>query len=286
MRKKNKEEVIEIKSFSNEVLEESTVLFSSSKEHLSEKLLEEKYLKLKKNAQQLDYEMNFVGVYSYAYNKNADFENLFNDIAMGLTIATKDLIEVDEQYDFVMNKTGYANSIENNIKLNDHLNLALSFQRNVLSSFKEIRDLYINKINMTAMAIGLKKNNIELANLSKRLNKILCENGGSLKKANEYIYYHSGDKIVNIVEKIVFATKQLKDYAQLDIHHIGYYINSDCIITLDVKEWTDLYNKLKFVFKMLNGIDQNIYNEIKELLEDFEANYMIIILYEEMERLK
>ena len=111
----------------------------------------------------------------------------------------------------------------------------------------------------------------------------------SIIKAYENIYYHSSEFIMKFVSKIVKACKQMSDNTNLDIHHVSYYVPSDYVITLDVKEWTSLYNKIKFVLKKLEGNKNYLYNEIKKEIKDdfslFEANYMIILLYEEKMRL-
>jgi len=284
MRKKMKEEVISLKSVHEELIEENADIFSNPLENITEKLLDDKYNQIKQNNDKLEFEANFATIYGNAFVEDADYSKSLKEIIFGLKIVSKDTEEVEKQYK-LMKEYGYRNSSGIVEELNKHLNLTLGLQRNVLSGFKDLKNFYFNKISMTAMSATVNRSGQDLKELGSRISKLIEENSNSFNKAYEYIYYHSSDKINDLVKKTVQGTLLLKDHNNLDIRHPGYYLESDYALTLEVREWTDLYKKLKFVLKMLTTIPASTYNEIKKLFDEFEACYMIVILHDEKNKM-
>lgn len=311
MKRRFKEEVINLNSVNSDLIEESVQIEAKSALEVTENLIDDKFLTIQKNEIKIKYNINFSLIYSFPFLDNSDYNAAIEDINYGIDFLKEDLKEVSEHYKIIKGYFKESNDelkeekliddnklikdkklIDDNKLIKDklqelynHLLLTLSLQRNLLASFGELRDIYFGKISITAAAVTMNKNSDELAELSERIMNIVKGYNYSLNKAYENIYYHSSESIMRLVNKIVKATKQLSDN-NLDIHHVSYYVPSDYVITLDVKEWTSLYNKIKFVFKKLNYNQDILYNEIKEDFLSFEANYMIILLYEEKMRLE
>ena len=58
----------------------------------------------------------------------------------------------------------------------------------------------------------------------------------------------------------------------------SYFLPSDVVISLDIKEWIELYNKLKFVFKQLSKYNTVSYPSCYDMFNAFEAKYAILMM--------
>ena len=163
------------------------------------------------------------------------------------------------------------------------LDKSISLQRNLLDGFKVANEDYFGKLSMVSISVVVGKNTKEMLALNNNVYKKVLENNFSLSRAYDNIFYHSGEKIVGIVDKIVEAVKYTgKDNA--NIYTKSYILPSDYIITLDIKEWTTLYQKLKTVYNLLEDSDPAYLIKVKKYFDDFESDYMIVLLYEETKK--
>lgn len=285
---KKKTEVIQIDD--KPVLEDNDIdkddsleVVDSSEENrvVSKEFILKQYEEFKKNNEKIDYEKNFASIYSFPFEKNPDFEKTITEIREGLGIISKyntELIykmKILEDHDYSKQE-----DMESACEL---LDKSIFLQRNLLDGFKVANEDYFGKLSMVSISVVVGKNTKEMLALNNNVYKKVLENNFSLSRAYDNIFYHSGEKIVGIVDKIVEAVKYTgKDNA--NIYTKSYILPSDYIITLDIKEWTTLYQKLKTVYNLLEDSDPAYLIKVKKYFDDFESDYMIVLLYEETKK--
>lgn len=284
--RKQRTEVIQIdndKTLSSEMGDENFDSHDKNvdrEEVVTKEFILKQYEDFKKNNEKIDYEKNFSSIYSFPFEKNPEFEKTITEIKEGLGIVSK--YNTDLIY-----KIKALEDSDNNSELNNTcelLNKSISLQRNLLDGFKMINDDYFGKLSMTSISVVVNKSTAEMLALNNNVYKKVLENNFSLSRAYDNIYYHSGEKILDIVDKIVDVVK-CTEQENANIYTKNYILPSDYIITLDVKEWTTLYQKLKAIYNILEDVDNESLTKIKKYFEDFESDYMIILLYEETKKM-
>lgn len=287
---KKKTEVIQIDNSNtsseesdNEALDEVDVIDDNTdnKEVVSKEFILKQYEDFKKNNERIDYEKNFASIYSFPFEKNLEFEKTISEIKEGLGIISE--YSTDLVYKMkVLDNHDYSNKGEME-SVCELLDKAIYLQRNLLDGFKAANEDYFGKLSMTSISVVVGKNTKEMLTLNNNIYKKVLENNISLSRAYDNIFYHSGEKIVGIVDKIVEAVKYTNQ-ENANLYTKNYILPSDYIITLDVREWTTLYQKLKTVYNILKDDEETIF-KLKKYFDDFESDYMIILLYEETKKL-
>ena len=287
---KKKTEVIQIDNSNtsseesdNEALDEVDVIDDNTdnKEVVSKEFILKQYEDFKKNNERIDYEKNFASIYSFPFEKNLEFEKTISEIKEGLGIISE--YSTDLVYKMkVLDNHDYSNKGEME-SVCELLDKAIYLQRNLLDGFKAANEDYFGKLSMTSISVVVGKNTKEMLALNNNIYKKVLENNISLSRAYDNIFYHSGEKILEIVDKFVEAIKNTNQ-ENANLYTKNYILPSDYIITLDVREWTTLYQKLKAVYNILKDDEETIF-KLKKYFDDFESDYMIILLYEETKKL-
>ena len=258
------------------------VVDSSEEKHVvSKEFILKQYEEFKKNNEKIDYEKNFASIYSFPFEKNPEFEKTISEIKEGLGIISE--YSTDLVYKMkVLDNHDYSNKGEME-SVCELLDKAIYLQRNLLDGFKAANEDYFGKLSMTSISVVVGKNTKEMLALNNNIYKKVLENNISLSRAYDNIFYHSGEKILEIVDKFVEAIKNTNQ-ENANLYTKNYILPSDYIITLDVREWTTLYQKLKTVYNILKDDEETIF-KLKKYFDDFESDYMIILLYEETKKL-
>lgn len=287
---KKKTEVIQIDNSNtsseesdNEALDEVDVIDDNTdnNEVVSKEYILKQYEDFKKNNERIDYEKNFASIYSFPFEKNLEFEKTISEIKEGLGIISE--YSTDLVYKMkVLDNHDYSNKGEME-SVCELLDKAIYLQRNLLDGFKAANEDYFGKLSMTSISVVVGKNTKEMLALNNNIYKKVLENNISLSRAYDNIFYHSGEKILEIVDKFVGAIKNTNQ-ENANLYTKNYILPSDYIITLDVREWTTLYQKLKTVYNILKDDEETIF-KLKKYFDDFESDYMIILLYEETKKL-
>lgn len=287
---KKKTEVIQIDNSNtsseesdNEALDEVDVIDDNTdnKEVVSKEFILKQYEDFKRNNERIDYEKNFASIYSFPFEKNLEFEKTISEIKEGLGIISE--YSTDLVYKMkVLDNHDYSNKGEME-SVCELLDKAIYLQRNLLDGFKAANEDYFGKLSMTSISVVVGKNTKEMLALNNNIYKKVLENNISLSRAYDNIFYHSGEKILEIVDKFVGAIKNTNQ-ENANLYTKNYILPSDYIITLDVREWTTLYQKLKTVYNILKDDEETIF-KLKKYFDDFESDYMIILLYEETKKL-
>lgn len=174
-------------------------------------------------------------------------------------------------------KIGLKLEYDQLIKLNNQIIDLNAFQVGLLNQLTEINNTSYGHLKISTVTVTINKNNEELETL---YNNIAEELKGfkSFEEAAEFIYYNSGDFIVNLVNSYIDYIQESNNEEFISLYDKHYFLSSDVVISLEIKEWIDLYNKLKFVLKLMSKYDNNIYIECHKLFNIFEAKYAILMM--------
>ena len=150
-------------------------------------------------------------------------------------------------------------------------------------SFFKINNSSYGHLKISTVSVTINKNNEELEVL---YNNIAQELKGfkSFEEAAEFIYYNSGDFIMNMVNSYINYIKESNNIDYISMYDKNYFLNSDVIISLEIKEWIELYNKLKFVIKQLAKYKTVSYPSCYDLFNSFEAKYAILMMRTERKK--
>ncbi len=193
----------------------------------------------------------------------------------------KDCFDLSRILDNV--KIGLKLEKEKLLQLYNQVNDLKAFQSGLYNQLIEINNSSYGHLKISTVSVTINKNNEELEVL---YNNIAQELKGfkSFEEAAEFIYYNSGDFIMNMVNSYINYIKESNNVDYISMYDKNYFLNSDVIISLEIKEWIELYNKLKFVLKLMSKYDNNIYIECHQLFNIFEAKYAILMMRTERRR--
>lgn len=179
-----------------------------------------------------------------------------------------------------------VNEVKFNEETNDELlnstyekhNAIAAFQKVIAENIEVVRKKYFNYLKIATVNVCLNKSNTELETLNTNLNKFL-EEFKNLNVAAEYIYYNSGMLIVQMINALLKMINKQGNEDYIKTYDFNYFLKSDVIITLEVTEWIDLYNKVKFVTREVN---KN--KEMADVFSQFEIRYLILMMYLEVNK--
>lgn len=158
-----------------------------------------------------------------------------------------------------------------------------AFQNGVLHQLTEINNNSYSHLKISTVTITINKTNEELETLFNNINTEL-KGSRNFEEAAEYIYYNSGGFIDNLVDSYVEYVKASKNEEYINQYTRYYFLESDVIISMEIKEWIELYKKLKFVLKLMNSHNNNLYLNCYKLFNIFEAKYAILMMREEQNK--
>lgn len=158
-----------------------------------------------------------------------------------------------------------------------------AFQNGVFHQLSEINNNSYGHLKISTVTITLNKNNEELEMLYNNISNEL-KGFKSFEEAAEFIYFNSGDFIGNLVDSYVQYVKACNNDEYIDLYNKHYFLESDIVISMDVKEWIELYKKLKFVLKQMNNRENNLYINCNKLFNIFEAKYAILMMRAEQNK--
>lgn len=154
------------------------------------------------------------------------------------------------------------------------------YQTGILGHLQEINNTTFGHLKITTVAVCMNKNKNDLEELYNHVMEEL-KTFKSFQEAAEYIYYNSGDFITNYVESLVNYISKSEQNDYITQYDLKYFIKSDVVITLEIKEWIDLYSKIKFVMKQLGNYDKKQYEKLIKNYNVLEARYAILMMHVE-----
>ena len=305
-KKKNKKktEIIDLSELSKieeeknkKYLESKTSLLNdnTSKKEYSDSEIDFKCIELNEKAETID----FNTIVKKQKEIRIDFETILHEYYLCKIfsrVALKDnefnaqLIEIDKYVNTIKRKMyniermidAYRRDIT--LDINDIYESVVSLQvyeRNIKSRFLEINDSYYGHIKMSTLSVCLNKDDEGLERFYESIHNFLSKYK-DLTEAAEDIYYSSGDFLVDIVRKIVICIKESRRRDLIEKYTFSYFLESDVIITLDIKEWINLFNKIRFSMKLIQDVEMDKYLIIKEKYDYLEVIYSILMMRHEI----
>lgn len=244
-------------------------------------------------------EIDFNSIIKKQKEINVDFETILHEYYLCKIfsrVALKDnefnaqLIEIDKYVNTIKRKMheiermidGYRRDIALNINdIYEAVSSLLVYEKNIKSRFLEMNDLYYGHIKMSTLSVCLNKDDEGLEKFYESIHNFLSRYK-DLTEAAEDIYYSSGDFLVDIVKKIVICIKESRRKDLIEKYTFSYFLESDVIITLDIKEWINLFNKIRFSMKLIQDAEMDKYLIVKEKYDYLEVIYSILMMRHEI----
>lgn len=207
--------------------------------------------------------------------KNMDFNIQLMSIDKNVNRLKKDCFDLSRIINNI--KTGLKIETDELNKLYKQVNDLSAFQKGLLNQLNEINNMSYGHLKISTVSVTINKTTEELEKLYNNINEEL-KTFTSFEEASEYIYYNSGDFIDKLINSIVAWIKETGNIELINTYDRKYFIPSDVVISLDIKEWIDLYNKLKFVIKIISKYRKETLILYKQLFDQFEAKYAILMM--------
>jgi len=204
------------------------------------------------------------------FSKIASKDNKFNQLMLTID---KHLNRINKEYkefkkDILFLKHGdYPEDFLD--KVSEKLINIEYFYQTISNNLDELMKKYFSHMKMATANICMNRTNKELDAIYKRLNTYLND-FKNLNEAASYIFYNSGQEIVQTIDSLIKALPNQNEFT------FKYFLQTDDIITLDLKEWIDLYNKIRFVMKKKEAVNENE-NFLQNYLH-FEILYLILMM--------
>lgn len=182
-------------------------------------------------------------------------------------------------------KAGLTFETEQLIAINKQLDDLQAFQVGVLNLLSEITNSGYGNLKISTVTVTMNKSNEELEILYNNISSEL-KHYKSFDEASEVIYYNSGDFLDNLVNCFLNYVKGTGNSDYIITYDKKYFLGGDAVISLEIKEWIDLYNKLKYVLKFIGNYEPISYKKCHELFDVFEAKYAILMMRTETQNIK
>ncbi len=283
--KKNKQEVINIKPITEDIIEDKIDILES-KESKSE--IAEEYTK---NLNQM--KDDALKIFSTIQSRNEKVTNEYYICRILSRVGLKDLdfnlqlLALDKNINRLKKECFDINRRVNRHEENEEIetlfkqvNELWAFQKGLQEQLKEINNSSYGYLKISTVSVCLNKTNEELEHLHNCITEEL-KPFKSFNEAAEYIYYNSGDFIDKLVKQLVDYIKLSNNSEYINLYTIRYFLPSDIVVTMEIKEWIDFYNRLKFVNRQIGSYNALKLKNYKNMFDIFEAKYAILMMKSE-----
>ena len=290
-KKKQKEEQIKI-----EILNETDIISDeiNNKEEQNivdptvnksdEQLLDELFFifsKIESKNDRITTEYYTIKILSRIGLKNIDFNIQMLSMEKKVNRIKRDCFDLSRIINQIKNGLTYER--EGIIKLYNQVNELFAFQNGLFNQLDEINSVSYGHLKISTVSVTINKSHEELEKLYNNICQELKE-FTSFEETAEYIFYNSGDFIDNLINTFVKYVKESGNQDFINSYDRKYFLPSDVVISLEINEWIELYNKLKFVLRMMNKNNKTTFLSYQELFDTFEAKYAILMMRTDSQR--
>lgn len=177
---------------------------------------------------------------------------------------------------FTYNKEGRsARLLKAKKALEDLARLYLGWQRNVEAGYER----YVKSLRLATANFTLHKSRRELVALSEAMARFM-ERFPSLTYAGDYIYYNSGEVLMDAINAYVEAVARSR-HPEKERFGQAFFTESSVILAFTVTEWMALATKFMFLNRQIKDIDLVHDPAIQKALARFEVSCLLIMLTQE-----
>lgn len=163
------------------------------------------------------------------------------------------------------------------------INELFEFYRALDIDLTTFQTSYYRHLKMTSFSICNDKSYQELDTLNKNIVKFI-EEYKTLGEAYDYIYYNSGSLIVDTINALMECLKNSGNKQLINSYQYDYFLDTDYVVVLTFTEWIELFTKIRYVMRTANKVELFDYLKYKELYQELEKRYLIMLIYNEMGR--
>ena len=207
--------------------------------------------------------------------KNMDFNLQMLSMEKNVNRIKKDCFDLNRIISQLKNGLNYER--EGILKLYNDVNDLYAFQNGLINQLNEVNSTSYGHLKISTVSVTINKTHEELEKLYLNIcNELKPFN--TFEEASEYIYYNSGDFIDKLINTFVMYVKESGNEEYIRQYDRKYFLPSDVVISLDIKEWIELYNRLKFVLRLMNKSNKTTFLSYQELYDTFEAKYAVLMM--------
>lgn len=234
-------------------------------------------------------------------NKSASLFHTYYFLKLFIKAATKDhkfneqMLLIDKQinrikknYEDLKKRTDilkYVDVIDEQEldEIYERINGLFDFYSDLNKDLTTIQSAYYRNLKMTSYSICNDKTYLELDTINKSILKTFDE-FKTMQEAYDFIYYNSGELIVNCVKALVNCFENNANKTYIKTYRFEYFLDSDYVVVLKFTEWIELFNKIRYVMRTTNGVELFDYLNFKNYYQELEKRYIIMLIYNEMSR--
>jgi len=165
-------------------------------------------------------------------------------------------------------------------KIND----LFDFLREISKDLTQFQNKFFKKLKMTSYSICNDKSYPELETLNRNISQTM-EGYKSFQEAHDYIFYNSGELIVNTIKALVHCLASKKNLNYAKTYNYSYFLGSEVVVALKFTEWIELFNKIRFVMRTTSGVELFDYLIFKNYYLELEKRYIMMLIYDESENI-
>lgn len=161
------------------------------------------------------------------------------------------------------------------------INNLYDFSRDINKKINSFKADYFNSLKVSSLTITKEKNYEELEKLSNAVEDVVIKFGG-IEKAKDYIVYHSGELISEVIDLFVLCLKESSN-ARLNKINYHYFLESDFALALSLNDWINLFNKFRYVYRYTQEANEIDLLRLNKKYRELEVNFVILLIANEIE---
>lgn len=207
--------------------------------------------------------------------KNMDFNLQMMSMEKNVNKIKKECFDLNRIINQI--KAGLKCNRDEIVKLHKQVNDLFAFQNGLFNQLNEVNSTSYGHLKISTVSVTINKTHEELEKLYYNICNEL-RSFTTFEEAAEHIYYNSGGFIDNLINNFIKNIKENGNQEQIELYDRKYFIPSDVIISLEIKEWIELYNRMKNVLRIMKKNNKLSFINFQELFDVFEAKYAILMM--------